>query len=621
MPAPQARPEAFLAEHALELYEAMKRRGDIAVLEATPHLGAVTWARRGPSYSCWEFVRTFCHLANEATGADRVLGQFGKVELDGVQIKRGVDLLRCWALLENAGHLWGTFATERIVLDALRESPAGTELLLAAVPESARARAERILQSYAIYDVHLVFAAAFAAQAHGRGSAKSAKLWGGMASALLSPGSYDLKVQRLHEIYCHLKRLAYLPLDLHESRLSVQLDLVAIRENVLKHVDQLTTPQTSALGAMLTTIQGYVRREIYLSPDVVLLHSLLRTRAVARVAEVVASASSMESLIRVLMAMRGESEWKSDVSAVIETDRQSFIPFHRIVIHRSSTTSLGEVLGRIPSLTSQIAEADSSSCRTNVVPGADGGEIFIDYFVAPRAGPGELATATRAVARTLLDCVGEGLDTSSDADLEGRSAVRSLVEALIRPWLQVNQRIHVRDHEEVPANASCCLLGPGGGDHLRAVLSEATDRTDSRARSLRYDSEAAQRARGRVCELRMLAEALTRWPSPGLRIVMINGFEVVKSWTDSHGVGDFDGAFIDLHEKGLQLHLLEAKSRRTAEEAWALASAELASKLGRLGWVTSSGIQPLERGAMVSLLMSHDVPWSQSHRGTGGPTG
>jgi hypothetical protein len=129
-------------------------------LRATPHLGAL---RVGSAHaSRWDYTLLINHqlLGLKQEFAGYGLGASARPEcwLPSTRRLSLLEVTQVWSLLTNAGHLFGTFATERGLLFELFRMPGREDAFLEAIHIGLRDDAARILRAHSLYDMHYVLA-------------------------------------------------------------------------------------------------------------------------------------------------------------------------------------------------------------------------------------------------------------------------------------------------------------------------------------------------------------------------------------------------------------------------------------------------------------------------------
>lgn len=109
---------ASLTLHAesAELFRAMELLGEVDRLKRLDHLGLIRVAYGGAHHPRWEYVVTTLNLIEHCRDAPETHLRTGVRLGTGREVSSAEELLRCWALLLNIGHLAGTFSTERALM-------------------------------------------------------------------------------------------------------------------------------------------------------------------------------------------------------------------------------------------------------------------------------------------------------------------------------------------------------------------------------------------------------------------------------------------------------------------------------------------------------------------------
>jgi HD superfamily phosphohydrolase len=132
------------------LYDFLDEVGEIDRLKNLDHLGIVREVIDGARHSRFDYIALiFALIDNWAQKVEEIHASSGinvepKLE-QGKEVK-GKDLIKCWALLFNIGHLEWTFFTERILLEVLHERELHVKLIEGIEDEEIRKKAKEILE-------------------------------------------------------------------------------------------------------------------------------------------------------------------------------------------------------------------------------------------------------------------------------------------------------------------------------------------------------------------------------------------------------------------------------------------------------------------------------------------
>ena len=130
------------------LYNFLDEAGEIDRLKNLDHLGIVREVIDGARHSRFDYIALIFALIDQWDQKVDEIHTFSKVnvEPEPEQEVKGKDLIKCWALLFNIGHLEWTFFTERILLEVLREKKLHTKLIESIEDKKIEGIAEEIFE-------------------------------------------------------------------------------------------------------------------------------------------------------------------------------------------------------------------------------------------------------------------------------------------------------------------------------------------------------------------------------------------------------------------------------------------------------------------------------------------
>jgi HD superfamily phosphohydrolase len=131
------------------LYDFLDEIGEIDRLKNLDHLGIVREVIDGARHSRFDYIALIFALTDNWVQKVEEIHAFSKVRVKlevGEEGVRGINLIKCWALLFNIGHLDWTFFTERILLEVLHERELHTKLIESIDDEEIRKKAEEIFE-------------------------------------------------------------------------------------------------------------------------------------------------------------------------------------------------------------------------------------------------------------------------------------------------------------------------------------------------------------------------------------------------------------------------------------------------------------------------------------------
>lgn len=132
------------------LYDFLDEIGEIDRLKNLDHLGDVREVIDGTRHSRFDYIALIFALIDTWVQKVEEIHASSRVNVEpepeqGEEVK-GKDLVKCWALLFNIGHLEWTFFTERILLEVLFEEKLHTKLIENIDREEIKKRAKEILE-------------------------------------------------------------------------------------------------------------------------------------------------------------------------------------------------------------------------------------------------------------------------------------------------------------------------------------------------------------------------------------------------------------------------------------------------------------------------------------------
>jgi HD superfamily phosphohydrolase len=133
------------------LYDFLDEAGEIDRLKNLDHLGIVREVIDGARHSRFDYIALIFALIDNWVQKVKEIHAFSEVKVEPEPEQRkevkGKDLIKCWALLFNIGHLDWTFYTERILLEVLLDKELRTKLIEGIDDEEIRIKAEEIFES------------------------------------------------------------------------------------------------------------------------------------------------------------------------------------------------------------------------------------------------------------------------------------------------------------------------------------------------------------------------------------------------------------------------------------------------------------------------------------------
>ncbi|MFX0196027.1 MAG: hypothetical protein ACFFCW_07885 [Candidatus Hodarchaeota archaeon] len=267
-------------------YRLLEKHGHIERLHRIDQLGVIRQIYQGAHHSRWEYVMaqlaliykltTFKNEDGKSVAQDVGLRSTTHFDDHRGQKASGADVMQCWSLLLNAGHLNGTFATEWGLLYALRKDNNLKRAFLSTTgfhDTDARKYSAMVIDENRLYDLHKAIAFFFLHR-YARGNEK------GLVKTLIDVlkwycgenQSHQGKRDNLVRIFTRIRQLCYLALDSLYSPTPMRLDLGSIFLNLEERAGDICDSAESPLCRELNGFNDLMVREVYFSPDVLLQH-------------------------------------------------------------------------------------------------------------------------------------------------------------------------------------------------------------------------------------------------------------------------------------------------------------------------------------------------------------
>lgn len=260
---------AELHQESASLYNALEGSKELDRLREMPQLGIVPSAWHGARHSRLEYILLTLHIARIAK-SETNLSLNSRVTLnDGTRVSSAQELIQCWAILLNVGHLYWTFTAERILLHELRRDADAArkalESLLSAVPEATRPWALQMIETSQHYKFHQVLAFHRLEKLPGTGDLRA--LWKSMLSSYAAPDRSIESLMGARNLFAKIRRTAFLYLDAEFSPTALSLRLGRILSSPTE-LERLLDPDAAAADDELVGLEEFLARRVYLSEEV-----------------------------------------------------------------------------------------------------------------------------------------------------------------------------------------------------------------------------------------------------------------------------------------------------------------------------------------------------------------
>jgi hypothetical protein len=252
--------EAVLHAEAAALFDRLEGSGEVGRLRHLDHLGAVRLAVEGAHHPRWEYVVTTLALIHRAKRAHGI-ALSGPATAGRFRFSSGSELLSCWSLLLNTGHIKWTFAAERVLLQELWRQTAARASFEAKLSPIQRAGLRSVLKAGDPYRLY-PFVAAHRLPITVGGDLTP---WSAAIDAYVQPDSDQIR--RLRQLYRALRRIAYLALDTTYAPSYVRLSLSQLLSDPQAY-RRLAIAARDVDEAELAGLDAFMSRQIYLAEPV-----------------------------------------------------------------------------------------------------------------------------------------------------------------------------------------------------------------------------------------------------------------------------------------------------------------------------------------------------------------
>lgn len=279
--------KAKLFPLASNCYQLLEKKGHIDRLNRMDQLGVIRQIYQGAHHSRWEYViaqialiyqMTILKKSREGTNVVQSVGLSSNThfsDLNGGN-SSGADILQCWVMLLNFGHLSGTFSTE---LGFLRSLQTDTKLKRAFLSKSGKFDIDannyilQVIDENKVFDFHKAISFFLLS----RYAKKSDKKLAEILIAILKwyvfeNKSHEVKRQNLLRLFKRIRQLCYLSLDSFYTPTPMKLDLGAIFLNLEDRSFDLCAPSKTPLCREMDGFNDLMGREIYNTARVLLQH-------------------------------------------------------------------------------------------------------------------------------------------------------------------------------------------------------------------------------------------------------------------------------------------------------------------------------------------------------------
>lgn len=263
-----------LYHFAKKCYELLRRHGHIEIMKEINQLGVI---RRGvikndggdPTRDNYVAIQLNLIYRFKVSPSAKGLGLANNVKGFPEQIT-AADVLQIWVLLFNAGHLPGTFATERAILRCCKKHADIKRLIRDGLPEDEQIRRyfEKICDEENIYAFHKILICFFL-ERYKRDPNKASLIDILQKSINYYEFGDDEKWEKLKNIFQTIRKLSFVFLDLQYAPCPFSVDLSNVRSNIPVYIEELffKVGYESPIYGTLESLDDLLSKNVYLSAE------------------------------------------------------------------------------------------------------------------------------------------------------------------------------------------------------------------------------------------------------------------------------------------------------------------------------------------------------------------
>jgi len=260
---------ARLCPHATETYELLDKYGHIDRMRAIDQLGVIRSVYEGVHHSRWEYVMLQLGLVHRLRNdkSTKGLGLSSEIKISDKNVS-GIDILQMWVLLFNAGHLPGTFATERALLRYCnKHGDLKTTINRGLSGNGQREYFSDILKNENIYSFYKILTY-FHLERYRRYNPQFIDFLQEVLNFyIFESEKRPKKVGQLKNLFRRTRRISYLFLDSNYSPVPIDFNLPTIFLNLPEYVTPLFKEYNAPISRTLDSLEDLLSINVYHSAD------------------------------------------------------------------------------------------------------------------------------------------------------------------------------------------------------------------------------------------------------------------------------------------------------------------------------------------------------------------
>ncbi|OFV68049.1 MAG: hypothetical protein SCAL_000689 [Candidatus Syntrophoarchaeum caldarius] len=254
---------------ATETYNLLDNYDHIDRMREIDQLGVIRSVYEGAHHSRWEYVMLQLELIYKLRSEKSVKGLFGlnsNINILGKEIS-GAEILQIWILLFNAGHLPGTFATERALLRYCQKHSDLRAIITKGLPaRKQREYFKEILENEDIYNFHKILIY-FHLGRYRRYSSKIPNFVDFLQEVLnfyiIDSEEHEEKQRNLKNLFHRIRQVSYLFLDSQYGPVPIDFNLSTIFLNFPDHIVPLFKEYDTPIIRTLDSLEDLLSINMY----------------------------------------------------------------------------------------------------------------------------------------------------------------------------------------------------------------------------------------------------------------------------------------------------------------------------------------------------------------------
>ena len=539
-------------------------------LQKLDHLGELRDVLKCGMHSRYEYLILQLYFIHYFKHNAKAFGLSSNVTLpSGRTVSSGEELLKCWALLEELGHLKGTYEAERFLLGVLTDNAVGRDFYLSSFKDPRGATfAKQTIESENLWQLHRSIAW-LALEYHRDKKLPSKKedinLLIEILFGLIVRDNVNPVLGRAQNYFSRIRRLAHLYLDTANLPTHFHFHPVILLQSFGRNPTSFITETDQVSNRLFGSLYDFLQDELYSSVaantyKLDRYEGLQKQFAAAITDRKRSPIKSKEQFVNWIFGAKGSPFWGHRNPAL----RRSHQLRLRLVSDGYFEPEAAKILSEENEFKRTVSN-DRWSIFLTSYSGPAGHSLFIDLFEVPRETRSQEGKVVTALIGLLERC---------------HSSFASLDEVFL--WL-----CDVHLSEVVRFILKRCFgdkfrfrFGLEGkfSEHGAILLKSRRDRTRW-SRTTAWDEKKQNLSSERQWEVDCLRREVRK--ALGGMIVCLTAPVFVENPTTNNVLAEFDGVFIRVHGGRAEVTIVEAKTLRHGAETNALA--ELKAKMTKLG--------------------------------------